>query len=343
MHAVFSAICVAMLSTCLFAAPLASPSPSSPPALPPPPELLKKGEAGDVASQIELARFYSKSESYNEMLMYSWYLRAARQGNVGAQATVGFLLTQGVGTPENMTAAIHWLELAAAQGDLDSQLLLGTLYLRGEDGVPRLTRLAFDYFGKAAQQGSAQGQLMLAVCYENGIGCDQSTPDARVWAQKAAQQGDFRALTMLGDWVRDGVLHGTNSLKKTYSPDADAQARPYYLEAALRGGGRAHYELALAARREAEAQGVDDALFREQYFQALELGVEAGDVLALYELAMCYEWGYGVEVDVPYAAQLMADAAAMDYEPARYQLLRMMSLGVGVSASLLDEYSWLYL
>jgi hypothetical protein len=44
----------------------------------------------------------------------AWYGKAAEQGNVGAQATLGVLYSMGQGVPRNDVEAYYWLDLAAS-------------------------------------------------------------------------------------------------------------------------------------------------------------------------------------------------------------------------------------
>ena len=45
-----------------------------------------------------------------------WYRKAAEQGNVDAQATLGFRYEHGQGVPQDYVLAHMWLSLAAAKG-----------------------------------------------------------------------------------------------------------------------------------------------------------------------------------------------------------------------------------
>jgi TPR repeat protein len=44
----------------------------------------------------------------------AWYRKAAEQGNVLAQATLGLLYSMGQGVPHSDVEAYYWLDLAAA-------------------------------------------------------------------------------------------------------------------------------------------------------------------------------------------------------------------------------------
>ena len=52
-------------------------------------------------------------------------------------------------------------------------------------------------FTKSAEQGSEFAQLNLGICYEAGRGVEPDTDIALEWYQKAAEQGNQKALAAL--------------------------------------------------------------------------------------------------------------------------------------------------
>lgn len=57
---------------------------------------------------------------------------------------------------------------------------------------------AVAWFRKAAEQGLADAQVYLGVCYSQGLGCEQDEDKAILWFQKAAGQGDVWGQFNLG-------------------------------------------------------------------------------------------------------------------------------------------------
>lgn len=75
----------------------------------------------------------------------------------------------GVGTPKDIAAALHWYTRAAEQGHATAQFVLGFLY--GTEGeVATNYPLANRWLLKAAEQGHAVALVMLAVHLDNGRG-----------------------------------------------------------------------------------------------------------------------------------------------------------------------------
>jgi TPR repeat protein len=68
-----------------------------------------------------------------------WFRRAAVQGFIDAQSSLGAMYIDGRGVPQNHAEAMRWLRLAADQGDVEAQSNLGNMYIKGT-GVKRLTR-----------------------------------------------------------------------------------------------------------------------------------------------------------------------------------------------------------
>ena len=50
-----------------------------------------------------------------------WYLKAANQGDAGAQTIVGMMYMQGQGVEKDEVQAKSWLRKAVAQGDTTAQ------------------------------------------------------------------------------------------------------------------------------------------------------------------------------------------------------------------------------
>ncbi|MEX1109583.1 MAG: tetratricopeptide repeat protein [Dongiaceae bacterium] len=78
----------------------------------------------------------------------------ADQGDVAAQAQLGFMYENGYGVAADPTAAANWYRLAADQGDAASQYRLGQMYLQGL-GLPKDMVQAQMWMEIAAAHGQA--------------------------------------------------------------------------------------------------------------------------------------------------------------------------------------------
>lgn len=139
-------------------------------------------------------------------------------------------------------AALHWLWLAAEQGDAPSQALLGRLCLEGLGRAPDAAEAA-DWFRRAAIQGNVEAQRMLATLIRDGRGIEADDPEAVWWFRRAAEQGDAQAQTDLGQMALAG---------RGMAADG-AEAAQWFLQAAHQGLPVAQYELGVSL---AEGRGI---------------------------------------------------------------------------------------
>ena len=89
--------------------------------------------------------------------------------------------------------------------DLDAMVKIGSLYLYGEQRVPRDPRHAAIWFNKAASKGNANAKDYLAGMYAQGVGVEQSYSKAYAMYSELAQGGNLSAATELGILYKDGL------------------------------------------------------------------------------------------------------------------------------------------
>lgn len=91
------------------------------------------------------------------------------------------------GVPDPGRAAIL-IEAAAALGDPDAQLMVGSSHLFRPDGG-RDAAAAIPWLHRSAQQGTAEAQFRLGQLIEAGDGTSREPAWAAVWFQRAAERG----------------------------------------------------------------------------------------------------------------------------------------------------------
>ncbi len=97
------------------------------------------------------------------------------------------------------------LRTAADQGDTRS--MMGVAYLHQDASDKRFDPvLAFTYFKRAAEAGSAEGQFELAKSYEKGVGVAPDPAQALHWYEESAKQGFPDALNDMGFLYFQGEL-----------------------------------------------------------------------------------------------------------------------------------------
>ena len=86
------------------------------------------------------------------------------------------------------------IRLAAEQGHVDAQGLLGSTYFNGR-GVAQDDKQAVAWIRKAAEQGDAKAQRILGMTYDIGKGVVQDNKLAYVWSSVSAANGHVEAAT----------------------------------------------------------------------------------------------------------------------------------------------------
>lgn len=81
-----------------------------------------------------------------------WYKKAAIQGDVDAEDTLGLYYHLGLGVRKNSAKALYWWKRAAARGDADSAYAVGAQYQYGS-GVPQNYTKAIYWYQMAAAHG----------------------------------------------------------------------------------------------------------------------------------------------------------------------------------------------
>ena len=132
-------------------------------------ELMPSAKAGQVEAQYQLASKYYVGYWRDPAEAVKWFRKAAEQGHVQAQHTLGIIYDDGddfllAYEPEpgkkivlkNSIEAVKWYRKAAMQGHADGQEMLAGHYYTGE-GVLQDFVQAYAWYSLAARQGRDQG------------------------------------------------------------------------------------------------------------------------------------------------------------------------------------------
>jgi TPR repeat protein len=191
--------------------------------------LSPKAEAGDVKAQLALGKLYlsgtldadgSAKPDYAGAAY--WYQEASDHGDVQAEYELGVIYRDGLGVPENPSAALelfkrsalagyvpamvplsyayaatrsslsleratYWATKASEAGDPGGWLILGYEYNKGLLGGerPYWYRMAMDAYKKSAAGGDCVAMLNIGGLYFNGDGVPQDKTQAQNWFAKA--------------------------------------------------------------------------------------------------------------------------------------------------------------
>ncbi|GGE57910.1 tetratricopeptide repeat protein [Actibacterium pelagium] len=195
-------------------------------------ELLPFAEQGIAEAQYRLARDYHVSGQDDRFAQAEkWYRLAAVQGHAGAQYDLGLMYRRGQIPPSpegnwlgqivrnilgkhssnaDHIAAFKWFNVAADQGHVHAQYLLGQSYEAGL-GVDQDYDQAIEWYLRASEGGEDDPQYnsaannarsALGAMYESGRGVPQDFEQAAKWYQKGFGNPD--AIFNLALMYRDG-------------------------------------------------------------------------------------------------------------------------------------------
>lgn len=101
------------------------------------------------------------------------------------------------GPTDNTEQMLHAMTISAQQGDPEAQFVLGNVYQLGVMGVPTNLKKAVSWYKKAANQGYADAQLNLGICYLVGRGVKEDLVEAVRLFLEAEKNGSEEAKEML--------------------------------------------------------------------------------------------------------------------------------------------------
>src|SRR5882762_1665753 len=293
--------------------------------------LHRAADQGFVAAEESLGIFYAAGIGMpqpNPGEAMAWYRQAAQHGSVDAATNIATMYATADGVPRDMDAAITWFRQAAEAGEATAQYNLALIYGRG-DGVQRDDQKFLEWLVKAADQDVIPALLDLA--YRSLHPQDGSKPDISAAVQRyerAAELGDSRAQAMLGDIFSGGTL----------VPADYPQAVKWYRMAADQGQKDGAFGL---AARYVLGQGV--AVDQAEALRWFKAAADQGHADAQYDVGRMYQAGKGVAPDLPLAAHYYELAAQQGVVKAQYCLGVLLAKGEGVQSDSVSAYKWLLL
>lgn len=162
-------------------------------------ELERATKGNDPNAQYRLGALYISMEDIVVARKgVALLTKAANQGLPEAQCLLGSLMAENEDRiPGLYEQGAMWYLHAAQQGLVEAQASLAYLYLLGR-GVPFDEQQAFQWYETAAEKGGGRYQSNLAYMHAHGIGTVRNEHLATHWYLEAAARGDARALYNLG-------------------------------------------------------------------------------------------------------------------------------------------------
>ncbi len=273
-------------------------------------------------AQFQIGLAYYEKKDIQEALR--WFYKAAEQGNIIAQTSLGKIYYYGYMVDKDYNEAMKWFRKAAEQGDAYSQNILAVGLIDGK-GVEEDKYEAAKWFRLSAEQGYMEAQFFMGFLFQSGIGVPNDYKEAFKWYSKAADQGDYPAYYRLGELYEEGK--GTS---RNY-----AKAVEYYQKAVEHNYYFAQYRL---GKLYEEGKGVEQnyAMAAELYAKAAQQGYDQ----ALYKLGRLYDRGKGIEQNYTEAFQLYKKAAEQGHLDAQFRLGYDLALGQGCKQDIKSGIEW---
>jgi|GEM_PF-238308 len=323
----------------------------------------KAAEQGETKAQFNLGVCYDQGEGVEEDKeeAVKWYRLAADQGNTNAQRNLGIIYHNGDVVPRDKAEAEKWFRLAVKNGDAFALEIMGDLGYPTDDLAgtsdddfdsdseyedkdasdsttlwrPRMNQMKFDededasdsaeQYRESAEQGDAEAQLNLGLCYYNGEGVEEDKEEAVIWFRKAAEQGEATAQLNLGVCYGNG--EGVEEDKE--------EAVIWWRKAAEQGEAFAQSNLGVAYYR---GEGVEED--KEEAVIWWRKAAEQGDARSQYALGVCYYNGEGVEEDKEEAVKWYRKAAEQGEAQAQLKLGDCYDQGEGVEEDKEEAVIW---
>jgi TPR repeat protein len=211
----------------------------------------------------------------------------AKDGNVGAAASLGRFLSQGLVLGEKDFSAAATYYLKAADGGHLASMTRYALFAKDGIGMPKNEALAAQWFRTAAEGGQDAAMTNLGALYEAGLGVKQDYAEAARWYQAAVDKGHVFAMHRLGLLYEAGRGVKKNDqeavrLLRAASDKGLSEATSWLAEKYEQGRG--------IPKNEDEAYRLN-ARAADQVRRAAELG----NAVATFNLGILYRIGKGVK------------------------------------------------
>jgi len=160
-------------------------------------------------------------------------LIAAREGEVEAQALLGQILLDGQGIAQDKPLALSWFGIAARQGHLMARNMLGRCHEHGW-GCAADASLAARHYRLAAAAGLDWAMYNYANLLATGRGVVEDQLQALSLYRRAAEMGHAKSMNLLGRYMEEGRV----------CPADPAAARDWYQRSAEGGDFRGQFSFA---------------------------------------------------------------------------------------------------
>ncbi|WP_434767690.1 tetratricopeptide repeat protein [Pseudomonas triticicola] len=132
-------------------------------------------------------------------------LLAAGEGEVEAQALLGQILLDGQGIAQDQPLALRWFGIAAGRGHLMARNMLGRCHEHGW-GCAADASVAAQHYRIAAEAGLDWAMYNLANLQATGRGVTVDHQQALALYRRAAELGHGKSMNLLGRYLEEGQV-----------------------------------------------------------------------------------------------------------------------------------------
>lgn len=165
-------------------------------------------QKNNIVAMNNLANLYMKGDGVPQDITYAveLYKKAAELGDEVAQYNLGRAYRDGRGVERNPQLARTWLEKSLAQGYADASLPLAKLLLQDENNSNLLEAQQLIKNIPVEEQNSIDYYSLMGDYYARlGKSAEDQYSSAYQWYTKAADQGSAYAQFMLAEMLRQGL------------------------------------------------------------------------------------------------------------------------------------------
>lgn len=274
------------------------------------------------------------TQKYKDELLFNRYKKKVQKGGNDKdisdyQYELANCYMYGKGVNINHNEALHYFKIASYCGHMKAQYYLGNYY---EDGkyIEKNINKAVYWCRKSAEQNFDLAQNKMGCYYEIGEYVEKNNIEAINMFKKAAEQNNSVAQNNLGLCYEYGK--GT---KKNIT-----EAIKWYKKSSLQDNCRAHCNLGNCYKynKGITKHEINMKIAFKLYQKAIEQGCICEDTV--YEYALCFENGEGIEKDMVKAFILYKKAADLDYPKACYKVSEFYRCGTGIKINLEESIKW---
>ena len=161
----------------------------------------EKGEPG-AQFNLSLMYFWGKGTEKNEREFFIWCRRAAEQGHLEALCELGIAYFRATGTPRNLARAADCIRRSAEGGYVRAQTMMGFMCIFGPAfKVKEDYSAAIQWMNKAAAQNDPMAYFQLGWVNLFGIGVESNVAESLKWLGRARMAGDPEVAKLANDLV----------------------------------------------------------------------------------------------------------------------------------------------